>query len=93
MGSTEQPYLPQSGSNEPNTSNSLKNGTLKDFSEAIENEVRLNHISCCDMYNTLGWNKYNFSQYFNDNDGTHPKKGFKEIAKKIASFLIANKTF
>ena len=30
---------------------------------------------------------------FNDNDGTHPKKGFKEIAKKIASFLIANKTF
>ena len=45
------------------------------------------------MYNTLGWNKYNFSQYFNDSDGTHPKKGFKEIAKKIASFLIANKTF
>lgn len=93
MGSTEQPYLPQSGSNEPNTSDSLKNGTLKDFSEAIENEVRLNHIPCCDMYNTLGWNKYNFSQYFNDSDGTHPKKGFKEIAKKIASFLIANKTF
>lgn len=93
MGSTEQPYLPQSGSNEPNTSGSLKNGTLKDFSEAIENEVRLNHIPCCDMYNTLGWNKYNFSQYFNDSDGTHPKKGFKEIAKKIASFLIANKTF
>ena len=93
MGSSEQPYLPQSGSNEPNTSDSLKNGTLKDFSEAIENEVRLNHIPCCDMYNTLGWNKYNFSQYFNDSDGTHPKKGFKEIAKKIASFLIANKTF
>lgn len=29
----------------------------------------------------------------NDNDGTQPKKGFKEIAKKIASFIIANKTF
>lgn len=66
---------------------------LAEYSNVIFEEVKKNHIPVCDMYWGLGWNKYNFSQYFTDTDGTHPSKGYKEIAKKIASFLIANKTF
>lgn len=67
--------------------------TLKQFSHRIQEEVSLNHIPVCDLYNTLGINKSNFSQYFNDNDGTHPAKGYRMLAMKIASFIIANKTF
>ena len=60
---------------------------------SIRDEVIKNHIPICDLYNTLGWNKHNFSQYFRNNDSTHAYKGFRQIAEKIASFIIANKTF
>lgn len=69
-----------------------ESANLRQFSEMIRNEVYINHIPVCDMYNTLGINMSNFSQYFTDNDGTHPTKGFEMIAEKIASFVIANKT-
>ena len=65
--------------------------TLKEFSMDIENEVKLNHIPICDLYNTLGINKYNFSNYFTD--GTHPRKGFDMLAKRIASFIESNLSF
>lgn len=65
--------------------------TLKEFSRDIENEVKLNHIPICDLYNTLGINKYNFSNYFTD--GTHPRKGFDMLAKRIASFIESNLSF
>lgn len=67
-------------------------GNLKQFANAIENEVRLNHIPVCDLYNTLGWNKSNFSEYFPNNDGTHPQKiaGVTYLAKRIGAFILAN---
>lgn len=70
------------------------NGTLKQEAAAIMNEVTLNHIPVCDMYNTLGWNKYNFKNYFQGSDGTHPRKlsGVMMLAKKILSFITANNT-
>ena len=71
----------------------INNFTLKQLSSAIEMEVKNNHIPVCDMYNTLGWNMHNFSQYFNDNDGVHPGKGYKEIALKFISFIQSNRTF
>lgn len=71
--------------------------TLKEWSDHIKNEVVLNHIPICDMYNTLGWNKYNFWEYFTRidkgdrlNDGTHPRKGFKQIAERFNAFIISN---
>lgn len=67
--------------------------TLKEFSRDIENEVKLNHIPICDLYNTLGINKYNFSNYFMEDDGTHPRKGFEMLAKRIASFIESNLSF
>lgn len=69
-------------------------GTLRAFSAAIKSEVEKNHIPVCDMYNTLGWNIYNFANYFTTNDGTHPRKyaGVYALAGKIASFIVSNKT-
>lgn len=69
--------------------------TLKDFSAKIEDVVKKHHLPVCDMYNTLGWNQYNFSQYFSDSDGTHPRKGkgVEQIARKIIAFINANRTF
>lgn len=70
------------------------NGTLKEFSAKIQNEVVLNHIPVCDMYNSLGWNKYNFKNYFTGSDGTHPRtyNGVTYLAKKILQFILTNNT-
>lgn len=66
--------------------------TLREFSQRVSEVVVNNHISVCDMYNTLGWNRYNFSEYF-PSDGTHPLKGYPYIARKVISFLTGNKCF
>lgn len=67
--------------------------TYKEFFAALSNEAVINHLPVIDLYNTLGWNKWNFSNFFTDNDGTHPYKGFRQIAEKIVSGIIANKVF
>lgn len=74
--------------------------TYKEWTEAIINQFKLHHIPTIDLYNTLGWNKWNFSEYFptgesssSSYDGTHPRKGFRQIAEKIVSFIIANRVF
>ena len=66
--------------------------TLKDTIQPIIAEVSNNKIPICDMYNTLGWNENNFSQYFNI-DNTHPYNGFEQMAKKMIGFINANRTF
>lgn len=65
--------------------------TLKEFSAGIEAAVKDNHIPVCDLYNTLGWTKYNFSNYFPDTDGVHPRKAFDKYAYRIASFIASVK--
>ena len=69
-------------------------GTLRVFAKAIQDEVALNHIPVCDLYNTLGINKANFANYFPVNDGTHPKtvNGLTLLGKKITAFILANNT-
>ena len=64
--------------------------TILDYVDAIKYVAENNCIPVCDMYRTLGWNKWNFSQYFNDSDGVHPYKGFKQIADRMQSFILAN---
>ena len=76
-----------------NAKNGREHVTLPAYVDAIINRVKAESIPVCDMYYTLGWNMCNFSAYFNDNDGTHPRKGNKEIAHKIYAFIMANKTF
>lgn len=69
-------------------------GTLRVFAKAIQDEVALNHIPVCDLYNTLGINKANFANYFPANDGTHPQtvNGLTLLGKKITAFILANNT-
>ena len=64
--------------------------TLKEEAAKIEECARANHIPVCDFYNTLGWNKWNFSSYFTDNEGTHPEKGYDSIARRMSGFIISN---
>ena len=64
--------------------------TLKELSSWIYEAVTTLHIPICDLYNTLGWNQYNFNGYFLDTDGTHPYKGFDSLAKKMYGFMAAN---
>ena len=63
---------------------------ILDYVDAIKYVAENNCIPVCDMYHTLGWNKWNFSQYFNDGDGTHPYKGFRQIAERMQSFILSN---
>lgn len=63
---------------------------LPDYVEAVENVAKRNHVPSINLYDGMAWNTCNFWQFFNDNDGTHPRKGFDAIAAKIGHFLIAN---
>lgn len=67
--------------------------TYREFFAAIVNQFKLHHIPTIDLINELGWNKWNFSNFFMDYDGTHPYKGFRQIAEKIVCSILANKVF
>lgn len=67
-----------------------KNYFLYDIGVKIEEACKYNHIPCRNWYWDLGWNKINFSQYFTAPDGTHPKKGYDYLARKIANYLETN---
>lgn len=49
-------------------------------------------IPVCDMYNTMGVNEFNIKSIMDpaNGDGTHPTRGFKLIANKMISFIMAN---
>lgn len=64
--------------------------TLPNMVDLIEISTKEKHIPCCNWYHSLGWNQYNFANYFNENDGTHPYKGFEYIAQKMASYILSN---
>ena len=63
---------------------------LPDVCDIIAENCKANHIPVNNWYWTLGWNKSNFSAYFLETDSTHPYKGFKYLADRMAGFLIAN---
>ena len=68
-----------------------RNGkTLGEFKEMLAEIVKQYHTPFFDLYNELGWNQYNFSNYFLPSDGTHPYLGFSYLGRKIASYLVAN---
>lgn len=72
----------------------VREGSPKSYKQFVYdilvNEYKLNHVPVCDLYGELQWTMWNFSNYFPDNDGTHPRQGFGNIGAKIASFLLAN---
>ena len=64
--------------------------TLRELAGNIVDLLIKNNIPVCNLYTTLGWNKYNFNQYFLSNDSTHPYKGFKDLAIKVYKFITSN---
>ena len=65
------------------------------FSEMVDHQIKLAEyfkIPVCDMYRTMSINQWNIASIMRGDisDGTHPYKGFKMLANKIASFIIAN---
>lgn len=73
------------GDNYPNAEKNLKT-----FCEGMIEVARNNKQPILDLYTGLGWNTYNFSAYFNDNDGAHPRKGYEAIARKIVAFIASD---
>ena len=67
--------------------------TKPEFVDMLVNEVEKYHLPVCNLYKTLGWNQYNFSNYFTGADGVHPGNGYKEIAMRILSFINSCRTF
>lgn len=68
----------------------LNGKTLREFSDLLYNVAKNNNVPVCDLYNTLGWNLYNFNNFFDNTDSTHPFKGFEQIAEKIFKFILSN---
>ena len=66
--------------------------SLKDYVMAYQNISDKYKLPFCNLYNSMGWNKYNFWTYFTSaNDGTHPYNGFNHLAAKMSDFLLSNR--
>ena len=65
--------------------------TGEQVADFVYEKVRLQKIPVVDMYHGMGWTKTNFNQWFYDH--IHPRKGLKQIARKMAAFIIANRNF
>lgn len=71
--------------------NYIKGGNkLTDIRDAAIRSAEHNHVPYCNLYDGMGWNKWNFWKFFPTNDGTHPRYGYQHIARKMAQFVCAN---
>ena len=67
------------------------NGSGTPFTTIVDKMIenaRYWRIPVCDMYRTMGVNRFNIFNYAPD--GTHPSKGYAMVANKIISFITAN---
>jgi len=64
--------------------------TLYDYADAIVARAKENALPVCNMLETMGWNKYNYHAFCNDDDATHPRKGFQHLATRICGFLLSH---
>lgn len=64
------------------------NKTIPQCIELLKERVEAWHFPYIDLYNTLGWNQLNFSQYFYDTDGTHPFKGFDVMGRRLYEQVV-----
>lgn len=60
---------------------------LPDVCRLIVNTAESLHCETIDLYNRLGWNRYNYAAQCSGIDGTHPVKGFCSMAAYIAKFI------
>lgn len=87
-------FDPSTAATDPNWCDNYEANGIK-FIDMVDHQIKLAEhfkIPVCDMYRTLGINQWNIVSIMRGDisDGTHPYKGFKMIANKIASFIIYN---
>lgn len=66
------------------------NLTLYDYVDAIIARAKENAVPVCDLIRTMGWNRYNYHAFCDDNDATHPRKGFQHLATRICGFMLSH---
>lgn len=57
--------------------------SLPDIARAIAEAAKRLHLPVADLYNSLGWNRYNYAAKCLSGDGSHPRRGWQEIAAAI----------
>jgi lysophospholipase L1-like esterase len=82
-------WMDETGSFQEDSETRTSNGkTLIEYSQAIRNVAESYNLPVIDNYKQLGINKFNRTQYFPSNDGTHHNEnGRKVIAAHLAKKL------
>ena len=70
-----------------NAKNTRLDKTARELYALIEQQYHYYHLPYANMYECIGWNQYNFSEYFLDTDNHHPRKGLSQLADGIISHL------
>lgn len=74
--------------NDGDTKQNEFGNTLKDYAESYKTISETVHAPYINAYDDLGINRYNATQWFITNDGSHPsEQGRKETAKLVAEYL------
>lgn len=87
------PIVRFEGNNLSNWSDTWQNNaglTIPQYVDAIMEQAKVNCVPVCDLYHSMGWTRYNVTQYIPVNDGTHPRNGFGELAAKMFGFVNSN---
>jgi hypothetical protein len=65
--------------------------TLKTFVDAIVDGAKKIHTPVCNLYDSMGWNMWNFAEFF-PTDDAHPYDGFQNIARRVNNFMLQELT-
>lgn len=58
---------------------------LPEICAAIKEAAGRWHLPTADLYNSLGWSRFNYAAQCDPGDGTHPRKGLRRMAAVIAA--------
>ena len=61
--------------------------TLRELTALIEDRYNFYHLTYANVYETLGWNMFNFSEFYEDRDSHHPRKGLPQLAESLIEYL------
>lgn len=64
---------------------------LSELCEGIASAASYMHVPCCDVYNGMGWTKFNWLDIAPD--GTHPLNGMEALGHKVAGFVTSHGNF
>ena len=62
--------------------------SFADIFDGIRLVAKKWHLPIIDIYENVGWNQLNFSNYFIDRDSHHPLKGLRRIAEVVSKEML-----